>query len=77
MLRDNKLPLITLPSAYVSRLLTDTNILKLTLLTITQLLDIYIHKIYIRKKTTIYHVPTQCKQKETTYQLFTVNDIII
>ena len=73
MLRDNKLPLITLPSAYVSRLLTDTNILKLTLLTITQLLDIYIHK----KKKTIYHVPTQCKQKETTYQLFTVNDIII
>ena len=70
MLRDNKLPLITLPSAYVSRLLTDTNILKLTLL--TQLLDIYIHK-----KKTIYHVPTQCKQKETTYQLFTVNDIII
>ena len=70
MLQDNKLPLITLPSAYVSRLLTDTNILKLTLL--TQLLDIYIHK-----KKTIYHVPTQCKQKETTYQLFTVNDIII
>ena len=74
MLRDNKLPLITLPSAYVSRLLTDTNIIKLTLLTITQLLDIYIHR---EKKTTIYHVPTQCKQKETTYQLFTVNDIII
>ena len=72
MLRDNKLPLITLPSAYVSRLLTDTNILKLTLLTITQLLDIYIHK-----KKTIYHVPTQCKQKEITYQLFTANDIII
>ena len=44
MLRDNKLPLITLPSAYVSRLLTDTNIIKLTLLTITQLLDIYIHR---------------------------------
>ena len=73
MLRDNKLQLITLPSAYVSRLLTDTNILKLTLLTITQLLDIYIHK----KKKPIYHVPTQCKQNETTYQLFTVNDIII
>ena len=70
MLRDNKLLLITLPSAYVSRLLTDTNILKLTLL--TQLLDIYIHQ-----KKKIYHVPTQCKQKETTYQLFTVNDIII
>ena len=56
MLQDNKLPLMTLPSAYVSRLLTDTNILKLTLL--TQLLDIYIHK-----KKKIYHVPTQCKQK--------------
>ena len=71
MLQDNKLPLITLPSAYVSRLLTDTNILKLMLL--TQLLDIYIHK----QKKPIYHVPTQCKKKETTYQLFTVNDIII
>ena len=68
------LPLITLPSAYVSRLLTDTNILKPTLLTLTQLLDIYVHQI---KKTTTHHVPTQCKQKETTYQLFTVNDIII
>ena len=70
------LPLITLPSAYVSRLLTDTNILKPTLLTITQLPDIYVHQIK-KKTTTTHHVPTQCKQKETTYQLFTVNDIII
>ena len=57
------LPLITLPSAYVSRLLTDTNILKPTLLTITQLLDIYVHQIKKKKTTLITYLHNVNKKK--------------
>ena len=57
------LPLITLPSAYVSRLLTDINILKPTLLTITQVPDIYVHQIKKKQQQLITYLHNVNKKK--------------